>query len=1214
MLNMNPFSHSKRRASESALEGGPMKRERSVTRRALFALAGLGLVGGGLSTMRAYAAEAEAYVSAFKVREQTDGVGPFDDDDEPGNDSGANNRIVRSFDSVNYLLEYTTELTDKSHPVTGTIRLIAEFTLPMDPSKARFDTQTLNWAIEPKTTYVYTDGTQSETWDRAKPVARQVYSAVRLLEGKGADDRVPGAGQLSVGILVYAAVQGEKIDPTFTLHVEGDSRSVSCKPEVVTVSSYPRFNVRLTRYSAAMSRQAYFNFDDGSVNREDAEGLVNGRHEAYALSLRLHNTSSDKVLKGLEIPVGPITFDLHMSTAVKYADEAEERDMSDNPEWCPLFWDYKESVAGSLNTKGKLGRNLAPYEGTQSYPCWTDFTNKGGGSTACYNGGAWFIEQDTVDDDVYHVTVEGYQFDLEDFTFPIRYPGNSINVIDATPNIGAFSAGYVQFVAAYPREVDATLNYFLRAQIENFHATTESTRDVTWQQLTSDDYSSFTVPLYIPGTIDKYVEYVSVPGGKTGNSPIWNAGDGYGPVGADTRVAMVLTYTGDKPITAWNTLLKFDDKLLYLPPADEFKASLSTSTVGSTAGDMVVFFAAKPDGSGWTDQTEMNQTPEEGLIYFDTLEALEASGRTCVGLLVEIRNCYVYGGRDQAAAVTSITCYVRDDAEPGRVAVVVNDLRAWHGDEMPMSWGDLDAVSDGHYGTGEAGTEHKQYIDGYLKPYADIYRNYAASIYQNGALAGGHTGGVRYGDSLLIVGAKNGITITVNDRAGDRPKTTYDLDANERTATFKVQPTLKVSSSSTETPGVGLITDLNVEVTLPVGLTYDDQTANLAPVEVTSNDDGTQIIKWVIPNVAVGSAIDPITFACTIGAAGTDHDVDNNEQLTVESKVTSDLDQRKVSKENGNLSETTIVCVKLAAISVFKQVTPAHANPNEPHSWTLRFGNSSETDVTEVGLVDTMPYTGDNRGSNFHGTYTVEKFTLDLSSASKLVDDIQNDLDAVLWVTADTDARTVGDDAMLSDPDAVQRTFLGRPDSVSGGVYVWELGLSLDDIIAWGLVFDTMHGQEYLTITLDVTPEGAKSGDVYVNSFTENAQGQAAIVHSNIVRHEVEDVSVAVRKVWDGVNGHTGTPNVTMTVIGTDGSERELMLTEDNGFAAATERLPRYQGDGSRITYTVEERNVPEGYELSGIDGDDVHGFTVTNRALTEDVHLRKEPCDDTWI
>lgn len=1213
MLNIN-HPHSKRRASESVPEGSPTKRERSVTRRALFALAGLGLVGGGLGATQALAAEAEAYVSAFKVREQTDGVGPFDADDEPGNDSGANNRIVRSFDSVNYLLEYTTELTDRSHPVTGAIRLIAEFTLPMDPSKARFDTQTLNWAIEPKTTYVYTDGTQSETWDRTKPVARQVYSAVRLLEGKGADDRVPGAGQLSVGILVYAAVQGEKIDPTFKLHIEGDSRSMSCKPEVVTVSSYPRFNVRLMRYSSSMNRQGYFNFDDGSVNREDAEGLVNGRHEAYALSLRLHNTSSDKVLKGLEIPVGPITFDLHMSTAVKYADEADERDMSDDPEWCPLLWDYKESVVGSLNTRGKLGRNIAPYEATQSYPCWTEFTNKGGGLSACYNGGIWSIEQDAVDDDVYHVTIDGYQFDLEDFTFPVRYQGNSANHIDATPNIGAFSAGYVQFVAAYPREVDATLNYFLRAQIENFHATTESTRDVTWQQLTSDDYSSFTVPLYVPGTINKYVDYVSVPGGKTGNSPTWNAGDGYGPAGANTRVAMILTYTGDEPITAWNTLLKFDDELLYLPPANEFKAALSTLTVGSTTGDMVAFFAAKPDGSGWTDQTEMNQTPEEGLIYFDTLEALEASGRTCVGLLAEIRNCCVYGGRDQAAAVSSITCYVRDDAEPGRVAVVVNDLRAWRGDEMPMSWGDLDAAPDGHYGTGEAGTEHKQYIAGYLKPYADIYRNYAASIYQNGTLVGGHTGGVRYGDSLLIVGAKNGITITVNDQAGDRPKTTYDLDANERTATFKLQPTLKVSSSSTETPGVGLTTDLNVEVTLPVGLTYDNQTASLAPVDVVPNDDGTQTIKWVIPNVAVGSAIDPITFACTIGAAGTDHDVDNNEQLTVESKVTSDLDQRKVSKENGNLSETTIVCVKLAAISVFKQVTPAHANPNDPHSWMLRFGNSSETDVTEVGLVDTMPYTGDDRGSNFHGTYTVEKLTLDLSSASKLVEDIQNDLDAVLWVTADADARTIGDDAMLSDPDTVQRTFLGRPDSVSGGVYVWELGMPLDDIVAWGLVFDTMHGQEYLTVKLDIKPEGAKSGDVYVNSFTENAHGQAAIVHSNVVRTDVESVSFSVKKVWATVNGITGTPDVSVVVVGTDGSEQTLALNDGNNWTNSVAELNRYEADGTRIEYTVEERNVPDGYELGGITGSDTEGFTVTNEALTGFMKADKAAMHESWL
>ena len=69
-------------------------------------------------TVPSLAAAGDAYVSGFKVKEQKDGVGPFDKDDDRGNDSSDENLIVRSFDSVNYMLEYTTELIDQSKPAT----------------------------------------------------------------------------------------------------------------------------------------------------------------------------------------------------------------------------------------------------------------------------------------------------------------------------------------------------------------------------------------------------------------------------------------------------------------------------------------------------------------------------------------------------------------------------------------------------------------------------------------------------------------------------------------------------------------------------------------------------------------------------------------------------------------------------------------------------------------------------------------------------------------------------------------------------------------------------------------------------------------------------------------------------------------------------------------------------------------------------------------
>ena len=55
----------------------------------------------------------ESYVSAIDIKEIITGLAPFDNDNAAGNDSSPSNNIVRSFDNINYTLEYVTEL--KTH-------------------------------------------------------------------------------------------------------------------------------------------------------------------------------------------------------------------------------------------------------------------------------------------------------------------------------------------------------------------------------------------------------------------------------------------------------------------------------------------------------------------------------------------------------------------------------------------------------------------------------------------------------------------------------------------------------------------------------------------------------------------------------------------------------------------------------------------------------------------------------------------------------------------------------------------------------------------------------------------------------------------------------------------------------------------------------------------------------------------------------------------
>lgn len=79
-------------------------------RRALgMAMAGAMIISGTAAAFRqkAWAADTgKSSVSALMIQEVADGVGPFDADDRPGNDSGQSNGIVRSFDTIGYTLAY----------------------------------------------------------------------------------------------------------------------------------------------------------------------------------------------------------------------------------------------------------------------------------------------------------------------------------------------------------------------------------------------------------------------------------------------------------------------------------------------------------------------------------------------------------------------------------------------------------------------------------------------------------------------------------------------------------------------------------------------------------------------------------------------------------------------------------------------------------------------------------------------------------------------------------------------------------------------------------------------------------------------------------------------------------------------------------------------------------------------------------------------------
>ena len=79
----------------------------------------------------------ESHITAIQIKQKTDGLAPFDADNAAGNDANNANNIVRSFDNVNYTLEYVTEL--KTNTPISDAYLMIEFTFPYTKDIATFD-------------------------------------------------------------------------------------------------------------------------------------------------------------------------------------------------------------------------------------------------------------------------------------------------------------------------------------------------------------------------------------------------------------------------------------------------------------------------------------------------------------------------------------------------------------------------------------------------------------------------------------------------------------------------------------------------------------------------------------------------------------------------------------------------------------------------------------------------------------------------------------------------------------------------------------------------------------------------------------------------------------------------------------------------------------------------------------------------------------------
>ena len=985
------------------------------------------------------------------------GTAPWDaaeEADEDGNDATELDAKVRSFDQVTYTTYFQTKVRDDAPDTyyrTGTLHF--EFVLPGNSSEIQFDTDAMGW-LSAKNEVQYTI-----TADEFEGKPCQVLRGSYLLEPNEQHENAIGESyqELSIIIRVLAMRNKEIVQPLFTYWLDHcqvpengivtgsqtvcpEHRELEYKtiiPPEVTVTAAPRYNIQIKSCDERAQYVDSFSFDSGNdyAMNKDA-GTTYGRIHVLGITVQMVGKTAEHGLRGCELPDGSdLTFQIDLSSKF-LGTNGTEYDVTAT--YAPLVW--------SMEGNDKNDRTQQQYDerlitGTYKFASGgAPFNKDNYDYYTCADGGVW---TGTQTGNTVSVRVENYTIDLNKLPYTDSnknqnnydyYDPNSIkNYWDV--QTACFSAGELWVIQPF---YDKTGNYVvdkygtgtfnLTVQDSDLQVIGQSAQNNSVTQMKQDDDSrTLSMALEKPGTIDhsvNYQKYGVVAYGSSLTDGCYEDGKDWILAGGSLNIQEMLKHNSAEGMntgTAYDDLVKFDDAFFVL------EGIQTGSSAGLSNMKEQFLYGAKPDKKGWNHNglepqedgydTEMMETTADGLIFFSSLEELKNEGYVCVAVLWEARGLASSQSTNRYFALQG---HVADTAQDGAVYMVTHSAQAWNRNDVQQEAAeylnkDSMSLSDEDYimymqevFPSRDSDEPLSYENDYPTAFwvnnsqsRDGLRTYQKAEYGPEGYLGG-SAGVSYGDSCLVVLFTTKITKDIaQTNANGLEKIAYDIDTGQRIADYRLNLSAKRTAGESITEGASITTDLYVEDTLPVGLTYIEGSAYWGGTykesedglqgtvsdgiamepEIKKNDDGTTTLLWTLKDVEVTeektTIFAPVYYSCLIGTPdNVTTDVKNNDQLLNRALVWGSKEQkREFNSTNENLAELSIQVTKNNAISISKLTKTPLVEVGEPMQFTLNVGNNGANDMDMIAL-DGFPYNGDGRGSSFSGECQVTELII----------------------------------------------------------------------------------------------------------------------------------------------------------------------------------------------------------------------------------------------
>lgn len=112
----------------------------------------------------------------------------------------------------------------------------------------------------------------------------------------------------------------------------------------------------------------------------------------------------------------------------------------------------------------------------------------------------------------------------------------------------------------------------------------------------------------------------------------------------------------------------------------------------------------------------------------------------------------------------------------------------------------------------------------------------------------------------------------------------------------------------------------------------------------------------------------------------------------------------------------------------------------------------------------------------------------------------------------------------------------------------------------------------------------------YASAITGDVENGYTVTNTKVI-------DLPVKKVWKDTLDIHG--EITVHVLGSDGTDREIKLNEANNFNTTVTQLPKYDTEGNEITYSVKEEAV-ENYTTTVL-GSEAEGYVIVNTFIEKE-------------